>query len=147
MEGVIISIAICCILPIASIFIIFFYLDKIAANKMNLLSKAIESGVDIDPQGLMESLESKKKKNTTTKERLINKLIWGIILFILGASAFVCVAFDLNIPAEVFIYSGIAGTAVGTGLIVAYFVGKKLLATEIEAETKMFAEKAGRMSK
>lgn len=147
MEGVIISIAICCILPIASTFIVFFYSDKIAANKMNMLSKAIECGVDIDPQGLLESLESKKKKNRTIKERLINKLIWGIILFILGASAFVCVAFDLNIPGEVFIYPGIAGTAVGTALIVSYFVGKKLLASEIEAETKMFAGKAGRMSK
>lgn len=144
---IIIPIAICCVLPIASTFIVFFYTNKMAENKMNLLSKAIESGVEIDPQGLMESLGSKKKKNTTIKERLINKLIWGIILFILGAAAFVCVAFDLNIPAEVFIYPGIAGTAVGTGLIVSYFVGKKLLASEIEAETKMFAEKAGRTSK
>ncbi len=140
MEGVIISVAICCLLPIASTFIVFFYSNKIMANKMNLLSKAIDSGVDIDAQGLMESLESKKKK--TIKERLINKLIWGIILLILGIAAFICLALDLNMPDEGFIYTGIAGTAIGTALVIAYFVGRKLLASEIKAETMVFEERA-----
>lgn len=136
----IVPIAICCILPIACTFIVFFYTNKILANKMNLLSKALESGIDIDAQGLMESLETKKKKSI--KERLISKLIWGVIMLILGIAAFVCLALDFELSSKVFIYSGIAGTSVGTALVIAYFVGRKMLAEEIEAETMMFKERA-----
>lgn len=139
MDPIIIPIVLGGIMPVVIVFINFFYGNKTAANKMNLLAKAIESGVDIDPTVLMESLESKKEKNTTIKERLINKLVSGIILFLLGIASFICLAVRI-LSAKWCIYVGIAGVAVGAAFIVAYFVGRKLLASEIEAETRKLTE-------
>lgn len=144
MESILIPLGVCCVLPIATTFIIFFYMNKMTESKTNLLSKAIESGTAIDPQALLESLKSKKIKVTTIKERLINRLIWGVIAFVLGITAFVCLVFDVSklIPDDALMIPGIIGIAAGTALFVSYFVGKNLLATEIEAETKMYSEKA-----
>ncbi len=134
MDEVIIVISVSVILPIAVVFIIFFYSNKTAASKMKLLEKAIESGVDIDPAALMESLETKKKRSRTIKDRLIGKLVWGTMLLVFGVAAFLCFLFGL-LNGRWCIYAGIVGISVGTALIVAYSVGRKMLEKEAVTET------------
>lgn len=147
MESILIPIFVCVVLPVSIVFIVFFYLNKISANKMNLLSKAIENGVDIDSKALIDALETRKKSSKTVKADLINKLICGIILlvcgvFFLGMAVFG--RFDIYGKGVI----GIVCLAGGLGLFVSYFVGKKMLQPEIEAETRMLlGESSGQDAK
>ena len=136
MQSILIPIFVCVVLPVSIVFIVFFYLNKISANKMNLLSKAIENGVDIDSKALIDALETRKKSSKTVKAGLINKLIWGIILLVCGVSVLGMAMFGrFDIYDEGVV--GIICLAVGLALVVSYIVGKKMLQPEIEAETRM----------
>ena len=104
-------------------------------QKMTVLIKAIENGIDIDPALLVSETESSRN----TKMKLIRKLIIGIICAIIGLALIICTQLD--------VFEGVAGIemmfiiggvliAIGTAYTVAFYVGRKYLAPEIEAEEK-----------
>ena len=104
-------------------------------QKMTVLIKAIENGIDIDPALLVSETEGSRN----TKMKLIRKLIIGIICAIIGLAVLICTQLDA--------FEGVAGIemlyiiggvliAVGAAYILAFFVGRKYLAPEIEAEEK-----------
>ncbi|MCM1178025.1 MAG: DUF6249 domain-containing protein [Clostridium sp.] len=139
MVALLIPIVVCGVLPMVIVFIVFFYDSKTAANKMKVLEKVIESGADIDPTVLMESL-GKKKNPKTIKERLLNYLFCGIFILIVGIATVVGFLLDVIQSNEILMVGAVCA-AVGVAFIVAYFVGKKMLAEEIQAETKAIVEK------
>jgi len=139
MDDVIVPIFVCVVLPVSIVFIVFYYSSKVSKEKINLLSKAIESGVEMDPEQLMAALETKKKSPKTIKKSLVEKLTGGIMLLILGIAAFASICFDV-FDLDIAMAVGSVCAATGIGLVISYFVGKKLLAREIEAESKKQTE-------
>ena len=104
-------------------------------QKMAVLVKAIENGVDIDPALLVSETEGGRN----TKMKLVRKLTTGVICAIIGLAVLICTQLDA--------FEGVAGIqmlyiiggvliAVGAAYILAFFVGRKYLAPEIEAEEK-----------
>lgn len=113
-------------------------------RKTELLLKAMESGTPIDPNLLASPLVSK-----TIKERLLRRLTAGSIFTLMGVvfitiSIVNCVNLhpgmsndSATIPA---IFGGI-WLAIGASFFIVFFVGKKMLAKEIEAEEKLLTKK------
>ena len=108
-------------------------------KRQEILMAVLEKNPDMDVEQWLEKLSPKKK---LLKEKLLTKLLWGIIcmiagLGIIGASIYGAIAFpggkDEAIASSIF---GGGILAIGIALVASFFVGKKFLAKEIEAEEK-----------
>ncbi len=142
MEGTIallIPICICVVLPVMVVWLVTRARIKKNEQKMAVLVKAIENGVEIDPELLVSETESSRN----TKMKLIKKLTTGIVCSMIGIVLLVCPSLDA--------FEGVAGlemlyiiggvmVAIGVAYMVAFFVGRKYLAPEIEAEERKLNE-------
>ena len=123
------------VLPVMVVWLVTRARLKKNEQKMAVLVKAIENGVDIDPALLVSETEG----GSNTKMKLVRKLTTGVICAIIGLAVLICTQLDA--------FEGVAGIemlyiiggvliAVGAAYILAFFVGRKYLAPEIEAEEK-----------
>ena len=142
MEGIVallIPICICVVLPVMVVWLVTRARIKKNEQKMAVLVKAIENGVEIDPELLVSETESSRN----TKMKLIKKLTAGIVCSIIGIALLVCLsleAFDGVAGLEMLYVIGGVMIAVGIAYIVTFFVGRKYLAPEIEAEERKLNE-------
>lgn len=107
--------------------------------------KAIESGATIDADFFKDT----QKKQKSTKERLLNRLIWGCATSILGVGLAVLgivqwVNWNGTSSNESFVvplvFAGIF-LAIGIALFIGFYVGRKMLSKEMEAEEKALEQK------
>ena len=137
--ALLIPICICVVLPVMVVWLVTRAGIKNNEQKMAVLVKAIENGVEIDPELLVSETESSRN----TKMKLIKKLTTGIVCSMIGISLLVCPSLDA--------FEGVAGlemlyiiggvmVAIGVAYMVAFFVGRKYLAPEIEAEERKLNE-------
>ena len=132
---------ICVILPVVVVWLVTRAKQNETNRKADIMLKAIEAGVPVD----MEQFKSgKKKAPVSIKQELLDKLngacitsLMGIGFLTLGILRVVITDFGRNTLLNKFwLPAGCVLLAVGIGLFISYFVGKKLLAKEIEAEEK-----------
>ncbi len=147
MEDIIVPIFICVVLPVAIVWLIARTRQNETNRKAEIMLKAIEAGVPLD----MTQFEpaKKQKANKSIKQDLLEKLngacitgLMGIGFLTLGILRVVNTDFGRNTLLNDFwlnkfwLPAGCVLLAVGIGLFISYFVGKKMLAKEIEAEEK-----------
>ena len=132
---------ICVILPVVVVWLVTRAKQNETNRKADIMLKAIEAGVPVD----MDQFKSAKKKAPVSiKQELLDKLngacitsLMGIGFLTLGILRVVITDFGRNTLLNKFwLPAGCVLLAVGIGLFISYFVGKKLLAKEIEAEEK-----------
>ena len=114
-------------------------------NHTQIILAAIEKNPDMDIEELMKKISPKKK---LLKEKLLSKLQTGSITALLGVGFLACALYvdylggmssdDLRM----LYLAGAILSGVGVAIIINYFVGKKMLAKEIEAEEKMLVSQA-----
>ena len=124
-----------CLLPICGIW--FGIREKMneTNQRTQILLAAIEKNPNMDVEELLEKMTPKKK---LLKEKLLAKLQAGCITSLLGLAfigygSWICYMGGDNNPL-VKIIIGLILLAVGIAFLINYFVGKRLLAKEIEAE-------------
>lgn len=136
-----IPVFICVILPVVVVWLVTRAKQNETNRKAEIMLKAIEAGVPVD----MEQFKSAKKKAPVSiKQDLLEKLngacitgLMGIGFLTLGILRVVITDFGRNTLLNKFwLPAGCVLLAVGIGLFISYFVGKKLLAKEIEAEER-----------
>lgn len=141
MEDILLPIFICVILPVTIVWLVMRAKQNETNKKAEIMLKAIESGVAVD----MEQFQTAKKKTKTIKQDLLEKLNGACITSLMGVAFLGLWAIDEfgpGIPKSFFFFqemlpfAGGVMLAVGIGLFISYFVGKKMLAKEIEAEEK-----------
>ena len=83
-------------------------------------------------------MKSLNKPQKSIKERLLGKLLWGLSFTIFGAVLLVAkiVRYNAGNTDEMISLGGIALLALGIGYLVYYFVGRRMLSKEIEAEER-----------
>lgn len=139
MVALLIPICICVVLPVMVVWLVTRARIKKNEQKMAVLVKAIENGVEVDPELLVSETESSRN----TKMKLIKKLTTGIVCSLIGIALLVCPsleAFEGVAGLEMLYVIGGALVAIGVAYIVTFFVGKRYLAPEIEAEEKKLKE-------
>ena len=130
-----IPIFVCVVLPVMIVWLGTRARIRKNEQKMNVLMKAIENGVEIDPALLMSDTESVRN----TKMKLIHKLTVGIVCTIIGLTALICPSlkvFESGDGLKMLYICGGAFLAIGIAYTVIFFIGRKYLAPEIEAEEK-----------
>ena len=140
LVAILVPIACGCVLPIM---IVWFSIRE-SMNKTNQRTKivlaAIEKNPDLDIEELMEKISPKKK---LLKEKLLSKLQTGNITTLLGIGFLVCALYaDYMGGMNSKDLAGIILLVVGGAFLRNYFVGKKMLAKEMEAEEKLLVSQA-----
>lgn len=125
------------LLPIMIVSIITNFLKYKHEKKYSFLNKCIDNGVEIDPELFFDKDSKDIHSKAKLKIMLLNRLIFGIVLLCLGIGIFL-LHFLLNLfnpLTSLLEMSALGMIAVGIGLMTWYFVGKKMLAPELEDNT------------
>ena len=119
------------VLPIAIVAIVFRSALASERNRKEIVLAALEKNPDIDVEQLMKNL---KKSEKLIKEKLLARLERGCLCCLMGV-AFMVLYFFLGVQGEDFItVVGAALIAIGIAFLISYFVGRRMLAKEMEAE-------------
>ena len=142
---ILVPIACGCVLPIMIIWLMVRQKMNETNQRSQILLAAIEKNPDMDIEELIKKMSPKKK---LLKEKLLSKLQTGNITTLLGIGFLGCAIYmdyqggmspkDLRM----FYLAGAILLCVGIGFLISYFMGKKMLAKEIEAEQNKLTEQA-----
>ena len=144
MEDILVPIFVCVVLPVTIVWLVSRAKQNETNKKAEIMLKAIEAGVPVD----MEQFR-KKKTPKSIKQDLLEKLNGACITSLMGIAFLTFGIIRLYNPdfsiinsffAKFLLPAGGILLAVGLGLFVSYFAGKKILAKEIEAEEKKLAQ-------
>ena len=120
------------VMPIAITALIARAYAKRSEHRMNVMIKAIENGADLDQNAIM-GIKSKVK---STRMELVNRLGSGVVFTVMGLMFVLSAAFGLSSFPSWGYYPGFPLLAVGIGLLISFFYGKKYLKSQIEKEDK-----------
>ena len=128
---ILVPIGVAVVLPIAIVAIVFRSALASERNRKEIVLAVLEKNPDIDVEQLMKNL---KKSEKLIKEKLLARLERGCLCCLMGV-AFMLLYFFLGVQGEDFItVVGAALIAIGIAFLVSYFVGRRMLAQEMEAE-------------
>lgn len=137
LVNALIPIGICVVLPIIVVGLITR--ERINRDNMrkDIILAAMEKNADIDIEEMMKKLNGPKK---LLKEKLMMKLLIGSILVSFSILVYVAMAvyiwiYEFN--EQMFItlsFAAVPSLTIGIAFLINYFIGKKMLAKEIEAE-------------
>ena len=139
LAAILVPIACGCVLPIMLVW--FGIREKM--NAANQRTKIVLAAIEKNPEMDIEELMKKMSRNgKLLKEKLLTKLLWGCLSTLLGIGL---IGFGIYLSANhlggtddpmTAVCFGLIALGVGIAFLVNYFVGKKMLAKEIEAEEK-----------
>lgn len=128
---ILVPIGVAVVLPIAIVAIVFRSALASERNRKEIVLAVLEKNPDIDVEQLMKNL---KKSEKLIKEKLLARLERGCLCCLMGM-AFMVLYFFLGVQGEDFIVVvGAALIAIGIAFLISYFVGRRMLAQEMEAE-------------
>ena len=144
---ILMPLGVCVVLPVMIVWLVMRTRQNETNKKTEIMLKAIESGATIDADFFKAQQDQKAPK--TIKERLLKRLSGGCICTLTGLALEVVgivnyVKWDGTISNDSAVVPMIIGgilLGIGVSLIVVFFVGKKMLAKEMEAEAKALEQK------
>lgn len=144
MEEILIPISVCVVLPVMVVWLVNRTRQNEINRKADIMLKAIESGATIDAN----FFKAQQEKNSI-KERLLKRLtgaciftLTGLVFAVIGIFNWTNLTENMSNDSAVIpmIFGGLF-LAIGISLFVVFFVGRKMLAKEIEAEEKALENK------
>lgn len=140
MDNFFLLIGICVVLPI----IVVTLNNRTSQNETNkkteVILKAIESGVTIDPEYFKPQLRER-----SLKEKLLGRLTGACVVSAIGLAICIATAVIGYVGGSVYIMEliivGAVALAIGIALFISYFVGRQMLADEIKAEEESHKRK------
>ena len=143
--GLVVIIACGCVLPIVMEFLKTRRKMNESEARKQIVLATIEKNKETDVEELLKKMAPKQK---LLKEKLLSKLLWGCIFSLLGFVVFCCGLWidwcggsEPDVIHFLYLCDGVL-FAVGLAFIIYYFVGKKMLAKELEAEEKKLTAEA-----
>lgn len=141
-ADMIVMVACGCILPIVAILAVVRKKMNDTNQRTQIVLAAIEKNPEMDIEELLKKISAKPR---LLKEKLLTKLLWGCLAVLLGIGLIGFGAWLRYMAAGgddpfVSVCFGLIALGVGIAFLVNYFVGKKMLAKEIEAEEKSVTE-------
>ena len=144
MEHILIPISVCVVLPVMVVWLVNRTRQNEINRKADIMLKAIESGATIDA-----NFFKAQQENKSIKERLLKRLtgaciftLTGLVFAVIGLFNWTNLTENISNDSAVIpmIFGGLF-LAIGISLFVVFFVGRKMLAKEIEAEEKALENK------
>ena len=128
---ILIPIGVAVVLPVAIVAIVFKSALASDRNRKEIILAALEKNPNLDVEDLVKRM---KKSNKLIKEKLLARLERGCLCCLMGV-AFMLLYFFLGVQSEdLIVVVGAALIAIGIAFLISYFVGRRMLAQEMEAE-------------
>jgi putative Mn2+ efflux pump MntP len=123
---IIVPVAVCVLLPVAIVFIVYRAAINADNRRAEILIKAIEANAGIDADKLAESLQRPRK---SAREVLYQRLLCGCVFSFLGVASLIYGAYMSTLPntriyATAYLLAA-AFLAIGLGYLVVYFVSRR----------------------
>ena len=144
MDKILVPLGMFVALPVLIVWLVTRTRQNETNRKTELLLKAMECGATIDTNLFKSPMQSK-----SIKERLLRRLTAGCIFTLMGV-VFIIVSIVNKVNLQpgmsndsTVVPAAFAGIwlAIGISFFIVFFVGKKMMAKEIEAEEKALTEK------
>ena len=141
LVAILVPIACGCVLPIMVVWLAIRKSMNETNQRTQIVLAAIEKNPDMDIEELMKKISPKKK---LLKEKLLEKLLGGTLATLLGIGMigyhfYVSIFTNSTSPLG---FAGIVLLAVGIAFLISYYVGKRMLAKEMEAEEQLLVMQA-----
>lgn len=117
-------------LPVCIVSIIFRSAMAADRNRKEIVLAALEKNPNLNVEDLLKGM---KKSEKLIKEKLLARLQRGCLCCLMGV-AFVLLSFFLSVQNEHLLIAGAALIPIGIAFLISYFVGRRMLAKEMEAE-------------
>ena len=130
LEDILVSLGVVVALPVLIVSIIFRSVMAADRNRKEIILAALEKNPNLNVEDLVKRMNKSEK---LIKEKLLAKLQRGCLCCLMGV-AFVLLYFFPCVQNEFLIIAGAALIAIGIAFLVGYFVGRRMLAQEMEAE-------------
>lgn len=128
---ILIPIGVAVVLPVAIVAIVFKSALASDRNRKEIILAALEKNPNLDVEDLVKRM---KKSEKLIKEKLLARLERGCLCCLMGV-AFMLLYFFLGVQSEdLIVVVGAALIAIGIAFLISYFVGRRMLAKEMEAE-------------
>ena len=147
LTKIILVVACGCVLPIVIVWLQTRRKINESKDRTQIVMAALEKNPNLDVEELVKKMASTQKK-TLLKEKLLTKLLWGGITSLLGLGLLGFCAWGSYVGGmdsfglQFFNLIGAILLAIGIAFLVNYYVGKKMLAKEMEAEQQKLLEQA-----
>lgn len=125
-----VPIGVAVVLPITIVAIVFKSALASERNRKEIILAALEKNPNLDVEDLVKRMNKSEK---LIKEKLLAKLQRGCLCCLMGV-ALVLLYFFLSVQNEFLIIAGAALIAIGIAFLISYFVGRRVLEKEMEAE-------------
>ena len=144
LVGIVVPVACGCVLPIVVIWLSVREKMNETNKRTQIALAAIEKNPELDLEDLLRKISPKQK---LLKEKLLRKLLWGCLTSMMGRGL---IGFGVFLGIKnmggdddplTSVCFGLMLLAIGIAFLVSYFVGRKLLAREMEAEERNVVEK------
>lgn len=129
LEDILVSLGVVA-LPVLIVSIIFRSVMAADRNRKEIILAALEKNPNLNVEDLVKRMNKSEK---LIKEKLLAKLQRGCLCCLMGV-ALVLLYFFPSVQNEFLIITGTALIAIGIAFLVGYFVGRRMLAREMEAE-------------
>lgn len=130
LEDILVSLGVVVALPVLIVAIIFRSVMAADRNRKEIILAALEKNPNLNVEDLVKRM---KKSEKLIKEKLLANLQHGCLCCLMGV-AFVLLYFFLSVQKEILIIAGTVLIAIGIAFLVSYFVGRRMLEKEMEAE-------------
>ena len=130
LEDILVSLGVVVALPVLIVSIIFRSVMAADRNRKEIILAALEKNPNLNVEDLVKRMNKSEK---LIKEKLLAKLQRGCLCCLMGV-AFVLLYFFPSVQNEFLIIAGTALIAIGIAFLVGYFVGRRMLEKEMEAE-------------
>lgn len=130
LEDILVSLGVVVALPVLIVAIIFRSVMAADRNRKEIILAALEKNPNLNVEDLVKRMNKSEK---LIKEKLLANLQHGCLCCLMGV-AFVLLYFFLSVQNEILIIAGTVLIAVGIAFLVSYFVGRRMLEKEMEAE-------------
>ena len=141
MEDIILPIFMCVVMPVAIVWLVMRAKQNETNKMAEIMLKAIEAGIPLDPDFFKTQTRTLQK---SLKERQLGWLTAACILIALGLGSILVGAIIILINNWTFdtaptaysllTFAGGLVLVIGIALLVVYFIRKRILAKELEAE-------------
>ena len=140
---IILVIGCCVVLPLMIVWLTNKRKNHEIDKKTEILMALLEKNPNLDPVEVMNKLNmSQDSDRKPLKQKLLEQLLTGCICLLIGIVLFVTHLFDMIFLGNktMGVVGGGVTAAVGIAYIIYYFVSRKMLQREIEAEEKRMTE-------
>lgn len=121
-------------LPVCIVSIIFRSAMAADRNRKEIVLAALEKNPNLNVEDLLKGMKDMKKSEKLIKEKLLARLERGCLCCLMGVAFILLYFFCEVIRTDMLLIVGAALIPIGIAFLISYFVGRRMLAKEMEAE-------------